>query len=208
MYEVRSFTASEASSKYLAPTLIKGCTGDEAIMREEIFGPALPIVSVPSISAAIDFVNARDKPLALYIFSQDMATCERVMQQTSSGAALVNDTMMHAAIPELPFGGVGGSGMGAYHGKFSFDLFSHRKAVMVKSIGMEKFNEFARYPPYWDGQKTVLNMALAKRLNDMIPVAFKVVGGVVFVITVRATGGWAFMARTLKAALLWGAARL
>ena len=98
--------------------------------------------------------------------------------------------------------------MGAYHGKLSFDLFSHRKAIMVKSLGMEKVNEFARYPPYWEGQKTILNMVLGKRLNDMVPVAFKVVGGVVFVITVRATGGWAFMGRTLKAALLWGAARL
>jgi len=200
--------ASEASSNFLAPTLITGCNGSEAIMQEEIFGPALPIVTVKDIPAAIAFVNARDKPLALYVFSQDRDTVERVMNETSSGAALANDTMMHAAVPELPFGGVGGSGMGAYHGKLSFDLFSHRKAVMVKSLGLEKVNELVRYPPYWDGQKHILNMALQRRLGDMVPVAFKMIGGAVFVITVRSFGGWTHLAKALKAALLFGASKL
>jgi hypothetical protein len=130
------------------------------------------------------------------------------MNETSSGAALANDTMMHAAVPELPFGGVGGSGMGAYHGKLSFDLFSHRKAVMVKSLGLEKVNELVRYPPYWDGQKHILNMALQRRLGDMVPVAFKMIGGAVFVITVRSFGGWTHLAKALKAALLFGASKL
>lgn len=129
--------------KYIAPTLV---TADAAskVMQDEIFGPILPVVTVPSVDAAIEFINAREKPLGLYVFSASSATQDRVLGHTSSGGACVNDVVMHAANPGLPFGGVGNSGMGSYHGKHGFDAFSHSKAVF-KKYGSDPS---LRYPPY------------------------------------------------------------
>lgn len=117
---------------YLCPTLVTGCSGAEAVMQEEIFGPVLPIVAVPDLQAAIAFINAREKPLALYVFSAERSMVDRVIEETTSGGVCANDTMMHCGVPDLPFGGVGHSGMGMYHGQQSFDTFSHRKSVLLK----------------------------------------------------------------------------
>ena len=116
-------------------------------MAEEIFGPLLPVLPVDNLDQAIDFVVDRPKPLALYVFAQDDDAAKRVLRATSSGGACVNDTMMHLGVPDLPFGGVGESGMGAYHGKTSFDTFSHRKSVLDKSVHLDLP---LRYPPYDD----------------------------------------------------------
>jgi aldehyde dehydrogenase (NAD+) len=133
--------------KFISLTVILNPKEDAPIMKEEIFGPILPVVSVNSIDEAIQYVNAREKPLALYIFSNDTSVAEKVLYQTSSGGALVNDILSHASSTSLPFGGVGASGMGNYHGKYSFDRFSHKRAIMVKSMGLEVANNL-RYPPY------------------------------------------------------------
>lgn len=130
---------------YIAPTIMHNVSADSSVMREEIFGPILPVLSVADMDEAISFVNARPKPLALYLFTSDTNLRERVIERTSSGAVLVNHTCMHAVVPSLPFGGVGESGMGAYHGKASFETFSHRKAVMLKPTVIDlRF----LYPPY------------------------------------------------------------
>ena len=114
-------------------------------MNEEIFGPVLPVVSVSSVDEAISFVNARPKPLALYIFSKAKETADRVLERTSSGGACVNHAVVHILPDGLPFGGVGPSGMGSYHGKSGFDVFSHHKSVVRKTT---RPDPPLLYPPY------------------------------------------------------------
>lgn len=135
----------DEAERYIAPTILKNVKPSAPIMADEIFGPILPVIAVGSTSEAIDFVNARAKPLALYVFAGDKAASDEVLGRTSSGGACVNDVVLHLAIPELPFGGVGESGMGAYHGKTGFETFSHRKAVLAKVAAMDLP---LRYPPF------------------------------------------------------------
>ncbi|MHA3836309.1 aldehyde dehydrogenase family protein [Terrabacter sp. AAH1] len=125
---------SDAATRYLEPTLVEVADPDdpeEAVMRDEIFGPVLPLVPVADLDAAIALVNGRDKPLALYVFTPSAVVRERFVRETSSGAIGFNIPLAHLAVPELPFGGVGASGMGAYHGERSVELFSHAKAVLT-----------------------------------------------------------------------------
>ncbi|WP_210466680.1 aldehyde dehydrogenase [Rufibacter roseolus] len=136
---------SDASSLYIAPTLLANVTWDQPIMQEEIFGPLLPVLTYKTLPEAIRQVNARPKPLALYLFSKSKKAKEMVLTQTSSGGACVNDTVSHLANPFLPFGGVGTSGQGNYHGKASFEAFSHQKSVLMKP---SKPDVPLRYPPY------------------------------------------------------------
>ncbi|MGE0311673.1 MAG: aldehyde dehydrogenase family protein [Lautropia sp.] len=137
--------ASDRGERYIAPTVLTGVAPDAPAMQEEIFGPILPLVAVSTIDDAMRFVNARDKPLALYLFTKDDAIRERVVAGTSSGGVCVNDVVLHLAVPDLPFGGVGASGMGSYHGHAGFLAFSHAKSVLAKSERMELP---LRYPPY------------------------------------------------------------
>lgn len=130
---------------FIAPTLIDGISVEDPIMQDEIFGPILPIIEYEKLDDAIKFVNSRNKPLALYIFSDDKMYQERILNETSSGNASINECLMHVANFELPFGGVGESGIGAYHGKLSFDTFSHLKGVLKKSTLADLKQ---RYPPY------------------------------------------------------------
>eukprot|EP00455_Lapot_gusevi_P012251 TRINITY_DN1576_c0_g1_i2.p1 TRINITY_DN1576_c0_g1~~TRINITY_DN1576_c0_g1_i2.p1 ORF type:complete len:544 (+),score=210.22 TRINITY_DN1576_c0_g1_i2:171-1634(+) len=146
---------------YIEPTIMINVSPDDPVMQDEIFGPILPMVPVKNADEAIRFINARDKPLGLYVFSNNSAVCNKVMSQTTSGGAIANDTLMHATVPELPFGGVGGSGMGAYHGKHSFDLFSHQRAVMIKALNMESAMNL-RYPPYTSGKIRTLTALIGK----------------------------------------------
>ncbi|CAL9283618.1 aldehyde dehydrogenase family protein [Streptomyces sp. SudanB91_2054] len=126
---------SDRSRKYLAPTVLADVAPDAPVMREEIFGPILPIVTVPGLDEAIDFVNDRDKPLALYVFSESDGTRERFAAETSSGGLGHGLPLAHLTVSDLPFGGVGESGMGNYHGRYSIETFSHRKAVLKKPLG-------------------------------------------------------------------------
>ncbi|CAG7816277.1 unnamed protein product [Allacma fusca] len=144
---------SNPEGLWLDPTIVVDVDGRDSLMepQNEIFGPILPIVNVGCLEEAIQFINARPKPLALYIFARSNSKCERMLEQTSSGGACVNDVIWHNLWPGLPFGGVGDSGQGSYHGKSSFDTFSHKKSVLVRGFGYfsEKLGE-ARYPPYND----------------------------------------------------------
>ncbi len=136
--------------RYIAPTILRNVPADAPVMADEIFGPILPVLKVKDIDEAIALVNARPKPLALYLFTKDADIQSRVLERTSSGGVAVNHTTMQVAIPCLPFGGVGASGMGAYHGKATFETFSHRKSVLLQSTWIDPS---IIYPPYSDRKK-------------------------------------------------------
>lgn len=136
---------TDAKTRYIAPTLLEEVTWDDPIMQEEIFGPILPILEYDDLDSAIAQVNSFPKPLALYLFSKDKNKQQKVLQNTSSGGVTINDTIIHIASTELPFGGVGESGMGAYHGKASFDTFTHYKSVTNRKFWLDIK---LRYPPY------------------------------------------------------------
>lgn len=128
---------SDPASAKIAPTLLGDVPADSALMTEEIFGPVLPILTFETMGEALSFVGAREKPLAVYLFTQDRAAEKRVLSSLSFGGGCVNDTIIHLATPYLGFGGVGESGMGSYHGKASFDTFSHYKSVVHKSCRID-----------------------------------------------------------------------
>jgi aldehyde dehydrogenase (NAD+) len=134
-----------SSERYIAPTLLDPVSLEAPVMQEEIFGPILPVITYTDIEEAIAIINQRPKPLALYLFSQNKKLQERVLQETSSGSVCINDTVMQFAVPALPFGGVGNSGIGSYHGKASFDAFSHYKSVLNRSLLLDVK---LRYAPY------------------------------------------------------------
>ncbi|MEK3885425.1 aldehyde dehydrogenase [Paenibacillus sp. PL2-23] len=142
---------------YMEPTLLdlgdaSGKAADAASMADELFGPILPVISYTHLDEALDWVRNRSKPLALYVFSEDRAVQDRVLGSLSFGGGCVNDTISHIINPSLPFGGVGASGMGAYHGKHSFELFSHRKSVLKRST---RFETGILFPPYGDKLKWI-----------------------------------------------------
>ncbi len=117
----------------LAPTLILDATPDMAVMQQEIFGPILPVIPYSDIDQAVDYVNARPRPLALYFFGRDGQARHRVLERTTSGNVTINDTLLHYAVDDLPFGGVGASGMGAYHGEEGFKTLSHAKGIFQQT---------------------------------------------------------------------------
>lgn len=135
----------DASDRYIAPTLIENVAPDSPLMEEEIFGPILPVLEYSDLETAIASINSRPKPLALYFFSNDRAKQARVLTATASGGVCLNDTIMQVGVTDLPFGGVGDSGIGSYHGKASFDTFSHYKSVLRRSL---RFDLNWRYAPY------------------------------------------------------------
>jgi len=147
---------SDPETRFMALTLLGDVSPDAPVMQEEIFGPLLPVVGVKDIDEAIDFVTSRPKPLALYAFC-GKKNAQRVLENTSSGGACVNEVVNHFLVPGLPFGGVGTSGMGAYHGKHSFDCFSHHKGVLAKGTWIDPS---VRYPPYGDFQLKVTRKLL------------------------------------------------
>ena len=151
---------SGTESRKLAPSLVVGVDGDMAIMREEIFGPLLPVETYTTLDDAIARINARPHPLAFYYFGADTARRERVLRDTLAGGVTVNDTLWHFAHEGLPFGGVGGSGFGAYHGDWSFRTFSHEKAIFVQP---RTAASWLLYPPY--GKTFERMLALLKRLR-------------------------------------------
>ncbi|KAI9465741.1 NAD-aldehyde dehydrogenase [Lactarius psammicola] len=139
--------STNEETKFIEPTLVTGVKGDDSLMGEEIFGPVLPIIEVDDVDEAIEFINARDHPLALYVFSSNSAFKSKVIENTQSGTAVINDTMIQAAAEGLPFGGIGPSGSGYTSGKFSFDTFTHFRATLDNPGVMDYIMSF-RYPPY------------------------------------------------------------
>lgn len=132
-------------SRYISPTILDNVHPNEAIMQEEIFGPLLPVMEFSDINEVYDYFLTQEKPLAIYYFTSDTSKAQHLLERTSSGGACINDVIMHVANPYIPFGGVGNSGMGNYHGKYSFLTFSHTRSV-VKSSPF--FDIPIKYPPY------------------------------------------------------------
>ena len=165
----------DADTRYISPTVLTGVKADDQVMGEEIFGPILPVIAVGSIDEAIAFVNERsqdgDKPLALYTFSESDHENDQVLAQATSGGACVNGTVLHISNPNLPFGGVGESGMGAYHGKFGFDAFSHHRGVHTRST---RLDPSMMYPPYTAKKQRLVRKGMA--MADPRDVAAKLRG--------------------------------
>jgi coniferyl-aldehyde dehydrogenase len=142
-------------------TILRGVNDDMKVMQEEIFGPLLPVRTYDSIDEAIDYVNAHDRPLGLYYFGQDSAEEQKVLARTISGGVTVNDVLFHNAMEDLPFGGVGPSGMGNYHGQDGFKTFSHARAVYRQSgLDVGKMSGFK--PPYGKETQATLRRELGK----------------------------------------------
>jgi aldehyde dehydrogenase (NAD+) len=140
---------TDVAERYIAPTVLRDVRPDSPIMQEEIFGPILPVLPIDGVRSAIEFVNDRDKPLAFYVYSQERAVQREAIERASFGGATINHSFLHFGVQDLPFGGVGASGMGAYRGKSTFDTFSHYKSVFVRQLNLEPN---IQYPPY-DDQK-------------------------------------------------------
>jgi aldehyde dehydrogenase (NAD+) len=149
-----------ATKRFIPPTVLWDVARDAPVMQEEIFGPILPIITVTDMDDAINFINAKSKPLALYVFSNDAGARKAFTERTSSGALGFNVAILHLSVPGLPFGGVGESGMGAYRGKRSFDTFSHEKAVLSKPLKPETLALV--YPPFTESKKKLIRGLLRK----------------------------------------------
>jgi coniferyl-aldehyde dehydrogenase len=152
------FTQQE--SRKIPPTLILNPSDETRIMQEEIFGPLLPVRTYQNIEQVIDYVNERPRPLALYYFGSDPGEERRVLDRTSSGGVTLNDVMSHAFVESLPFGGVGASGLGSYHGKAGFLTFSHQRSVYRQSRMTEA--EYMLRPPYGDQMRQFLSAVICR----------------------------------------------
>ena len=144
---------TDADDNYIAPTVLTGVAADSPVMQEEIFGPVLPIVRADNLDDAIAAIRKGDKPLSAYLFTRDKQAEAQVLNDVSCGSACINDVMMFMAVHELPFGGVGSSGMGAYSGRRGFETFSHMKAVMKRGWWPDLD---LRYAPYTRGKFALL----------------------------------------------------
>ncbi|KAK9883428.1 hypothetical protein WA026_001602 [Henosepilachna vigintioctopunctata] len=148
----------------ISPTILVNVKKTDPVMQEEIFGPILPILEIQNCDEAIEYINDNEKPLALYVFSNDEKVQKRFLEETSSGSVSINDTIMQICTENLPFGGVGASGMGAYHGEEGFKTFSHQKSVLktmlspITEIGLQ-----FRYPPYNESKVAMMNTVMKKR---------------------------------------------
>jgi len=153
-------TLTENTSLAFTPLALLHVSGDALIMQEEVFGPILPIMTINDIDSIIRYINERPMPLALYWFGKNKEVMKQILNETRSGGVTINDTLLHAAVEDLPFGGIGASGMGAYHGKAGFEAFSHRKSVLeVRGFfGLNLFRgtKLAR-PPYGKGVERLLS---------------------------------------------------
>jgi aldehyde dehydrogenase (NAD+) len=155
--EIVTGGTADEDARYIAPTVLRNVPEGAPVMADEIFGPILPVLGVKDMEHAIAFVNDRPKPLALYLFSSDSLIQESVLERTSSGGVTVNHALLHLTVPSLPFGGVGASGMGAYHGRATFETFSHKKSVLVKPTW---FDPSFFYPPYTEFKKKLIRRLL------------------------------------------------
>lgn len=152
---------TDASQRYIAPTIIDDVTPDSKVMQEEIFGPLMPVIGYDRIEDAIELINSRERPLALYIFSRSSRFAGKIIDEVISGGVCINDVIVHVGNVRLPFGGVGNSGIGAYNGKIGFDTFSHKRAVLKRSFW---FDVQQRYAPYTGGKFNFIKFAVRKLL--------------------------------------------
>ncbi|XAR55560.1 Aldehyde dehydrogenase (NAD(P)(+)) [Bertholletia excelsa] len=154
----------------ISPTILLDVPEDSLIMKEEIFGPLLPIITVENLEDSFNIINSREKPLAAYLFTNNKTLVEKFARNVTAGGLLINDIALHLTNPHLPFGGVGESGMGSYHGRFSFDTFTHKKAVLYRPfIG----DVTARYPPYTPEKQGLLRALLSGNIFNIILALFR-----------------------------------
>lgn len=148
-----------AGARRFEPIALVNLSTDARVLHEEVFGPILPIVTIANTDAAIQFINNKPNPLALYWFGKDKKNLQKVLEETRSGGVTINETLLHATVESLPFGGTGSSGIGAYHGKAGFDIFSHRKSILqvrgFLGLNLWKGSKLAR-PPYGKGVERLL----------------------------------------------------
>jgi aldehyde dehydrogenase (NAD+) len=135
----------DRADKFLAPTILVNVSPASPVMQEEIFGPILPVLQIGSVQEAIQFVNSRPSPLGLYVFAEDLSVAEQILGATPSGDAAINECTIQPTIPDLPFGGVGNSGMGKYHGEWGFRAYTNARGVLNHSTHSDPP---LRYPPY------------------------------------------------------------
>ena len=148
---------ADVDACYVAPTILTEVSPDAPVLAEEVFGPILPVLPYETLEAPLAAINARSPALALYAFTRNKATADRIIASTRSGSVTINDTVIFMANPNLPFGGVGARGMGAYHGRSSFEPFSHRRAVLRRGFSLDAS---VRYPPF-----TKAKLALLRRMT-------------------------------------------
>ena len=148
---------ADVDACYVAPTILTEVSPDAPVLAEEVFGPILPVLPYETLEAPLAAINARSPALALYAFTRNKAIANRIIASTRSGSVTINDTVIFMANPNLPFGGVGASGMGAYHGRYSFETFSHRRAVLRRGFSLDAS---VRYPPF-----TKAKLALLRRMT-------------------------------------------
>ena len=148
--------ARDAETRFIEPAVLTGVPVDSPAMQQEIFGPVLPVLPYEKLDDCIDFIRSRPKPLALYIFSENKMNQEKVLNSCSFGGGCINDTVIHLASSHMSFGGVGESGMGSYHGKKSFDTFTHYRSVLKQG----KLDVKLRYFPYKSGKEKITRMIL------------------------------------------------
>ncbi|KAI9097645.1 hypothetical protein K1719_025416 [Acacia pycnantha] len=159
----------DESKLRIAPTILLDAPRNSLIMKEEIFGPLLPIITVNKLEESFDVINAGTKPLAAYLFTNNKKLREQFVTTVSAGGLVVNDTTLHLATHTLPFGGVGESGMGSYHGKFSFEAFSHKKAVLYRGL---QGDASVRYPPYTNTKLRLLKALIGGSILGIIRAIF------------------------------------
>jgi aldehyde dehydrogenase (NAD+) len=147
----------EADQRYLAPTLLTDIRTEMRIMQEEIFGPLLPILTYQTLDEAIQLINAGEKPLALYLFSQYQPNIDKIIQQTSAGGTCVNEVVLHFGHPDLPIGGANNSGLGKSHGIYGFEAFSNLRPIMRQRIGFTGIKLL--YPPYTEKIRKLIAQA-------------------------------------------------
>ncbi|CAI2164264.1 7260_t:CDS:2 [Funneliformis geosporum] len=185
---------ADRDNLFIDPTIVANVPKDDKLMEDEIFGPILPIVVVESIDEAIEYINERDIPLSLYPFSNNNDTIKHILNNTRSGGVTVNDCFIHCTVPNLPFGGTGASGIGAYHGRKSFETFTHERSVLTSPFLTEKLLE-GRYAPYKESNYKLLNWLLFSKPkfinkrngkeNGRIKNIFKVLCVIFFAYTVK-----------------------
>ena len=160
---------TDADDLFISPTILTDVTTSDSTMREEIFGPILPILPVDDIESAIAFIRGGEKPLSMYIFSTSAAVQTAFKERTSCGSMVMNDAIVHLSVETLPFGGVGASGMGAYHGRYTFLTFSHAKSILVRGFGaVGEYLGSSRYPPYANWKIGRMQLLLK---NRKLPIA-------------------------------------
>lgn len=155
----------DESQLQIAPTILLDVPEDSLIMQEEIFGPLLPVMTVEKLEDSFNMISRKPKALAAYLFTDDKQIQKKFVQNISAGGMAVNDTILQLTVPSLPFGGVGESGMGSYHGEFSFDAFSHKKGVLYRGLAGDAPT---RYPPYTPGKEKQMKALLSGNLFNII----------------------------------------